>query len=895
MLQPKRNPLSVALAATLALAATAAHAQDEQAAPAPAAAAETTEATELDGIVVTGIRRAIEASIDTKQAEDTVVEAISAEDIGKLPDASIADSIARLPGLTAQRFGGRAQEINIRGFAGDFSTALLNGREQVSLGNNRGVEFDQYPSELMSQVVVHKTTSADMVGQGLAATVNLKTVRPLSFGERAFAVNVRGDINDLDGERANGSRVSLSYIDQFADDTIGVAVGYARMDNPIQNREFEAWGYNAGVLGGAKLFSYDTDNMRDGLMGVLEFKPTDAFTSTIDVFYSQFDRDEQKRGLEMGLSWGNGSTLVDSVVSENGTPTDMQWENVRPIVVRNDYNGTEDRLFSLGWNTELALGEHWTVTTDISHSSANREERLLETYAVLADMGTDSVHAVYNPDGWYDLTLTQDYGNPDILRFNDPGGYPNGWGGERAQAGYLKDFKVKDAISSVRVDFERSFDAGILSSLQFGANFSERDKSRASFENTLCVTAGCNAYVDGAIPAEYIGDSSFGFGGVDSILRLDAQRMVADGVYFLLPKQHQDISNKNWDIDEEQTSFYVQANINADLGPVPVRGNVGVQAVHVEQSSTGIVSYEGVALTEPATLGASFTHYLPSLNLSFQLPAEQFLRVGAARQMARPRMDDLRSNTTFGFNSDRGMFTGDGGNPTLKPWLADAYDISYEKYFGSRGYVSFAYFYKDLGTYIYRQAEDYLVSELPLPPGLLPPDAVIEVTQPRNGEGGTLDGWEAAVNVPLDLLWQPLEGFGVIASYSDTDSDIAPDGPGTTSPLPGLSKYVSSATAYYERYGFQARVSQRRRSEFLGEVQGAGGDRTRLFFEGETLTDVQLGYAFQGGALEGLSILLQVNNLENEPFKALSDSVEDRPQRYFEYGRTYLVGLNYRF
>src|SRR5690606_12643532 len=114
---------------------------------------------------------------DTKQAEDTIVEAISAEDIGKLPDASIADSIARLPGLTAQRFAGKPQEINIRGFAGDFSTTLLNGREQVSMGNNRGVEFDQYPSELMSQVVVHKTTDGTLVGQGLSGTVDLKTIR----------------------------------------------------------------------------------------------------------------------------------------------------------------------------------------------------------------------------------------------------------------------------------------------------------------------------------------------------------------------------------------------------------------------------------------------------------------------------------------------------------------------------------------------------------------------------------------------------------------------------------------------------------------------------------------------------------------------------------------------
>lgn len=892
MLNHKRNALSIALAVALM--------------PALATAQSSTNTTtdgeqqvaDLDTITVTGIRRAIEASIDTKQSENTVVEAISAEDIGKLPDASIADSLARLPGLTAQRFGGRPQEINIRGFAGDFSTALLNGREQVSLGNNRGVEFDQYPSELMSQVVVHKTTSADMVGQGLSGTVNLKTVRPLAFGERAVALNARADMNDLDGENEFGGRYSISYIDQFADNTVGVALGYAHMDNPIQGRQYESWGFtgdNNGVLGGAKYFTYDTDNVRDGLMGVLEFKPNDSFSSTLDLFYSKFDKDEYKRGMEMGLVWGNGSTLAGSTLSDNGTAVDMDWRNVRPIVVRNDYNGTHDKLFSLGWRNELQVSDNWKLSTDVSYSRAERKERMLEVYANLLDGGTDDVHATFNPDGWYDVHLGKDYGDPSLLGFSDPGG----WGIDRAQAGYLKDFDVKDTLSAIRFDAERSFDNGFISSINFGVNHSERDKSRASTENTLCVTAECVDNVYGVIPSQYIGDSSFGFAGIPSILRLNSLAMLHDGVFHLLGKDHQDIANKNWQMEEESDTAYFQLNINGDLGAVPVRGNVGVQAVHVKQSSVGVATFEGVALSAPAELGANFTHYLPSLNLSFQLPADQYIRVGAARQMARPRMDDLRANATFNVDQSKQQLSGGGGNPTLKPWLADAYDVSWEKYFGNQAYVSVAGFYKDLKTYIYNQTVAYDFGQLPLPAGLdvsaLPNGLIGEYSQPVNGEGGKIHGYELAASIPLDLLWAPLEGFGITANYSDTTSKIEPNGPGTTEPLPGLSKYISNVTAYYERHGFSARVSQRHRSAFLGEVQGVGGDRTKIFFEGESVTDLQLGYTFQTGRLQNLSILLQVNNLENEPFRALADKLDDRPNQYYEYGRTYLLGLNYRF
>ena len=897
----KRNLLSVALATATLMIATAAQAQDASAnadrqAPPEETATPADDATELDRVTVTGIRRGIEDAIEAKRTSTSIVESVSAEDIGKLPDMSIADSLARLPGLTAQRFGNRPQEINIRGFAGDFSTTLLNGREQVSLGNNRGVEFDQYPSELMSQVMVYKTPDAQLVGQGLSGTVDLRTVRPLSFAERVTAVNLRGDMNRLEDNDEWGSRASISYIDQFADNTVGIAVGYARMDNPTQGRQFESWGYDNGVLGGANLHAIEGDNQRDGLMGVLEWKPSDQYHSTLDVFYSQFDKEESKRGLQMGLVWGNGSTLVGGTTNDSGTMTEAHWENVKPIVVRNDYNAADDDMFAFGWNQAIAITPNWTVTTDLGHSSAKRNERILEVYAGLPDGGRDTVDLAYNPNGYFDFTLGQDYTNPDGLRMFDPGG----WGGERAQAGYLKDFEVRDALTSLRIDLTRTFDTGFVSALHFGANLTDRTKSRASSEATLCMTAACTENVEGVIPAQYVTDTSFGHFGLPGVLGLDALAMLNDGVFHLWRKDHADISNKNWEVDEEVSTFYVQADIDTDLGSIPVRGNIGAQLVSVDQTSTGVATFQGVALGEAATRGASSTEVLPSLNLSFELPADQMVRVAAARQMARPRMDDLRANAGYGYDAQRGILTGGGGNPELEPWLADAYDVSYEKYFGGKGYVSAAYFYKDLKTYIYNQTTEFDYRQLPIPmdfdPALLPDNWWQgEYSQPMNGEGGTLDGFELAVSVPLDLVWAPLEGFGVVASYSETDSEIEPLGPGTTEPLPGLSRYVSNITAYYERFGFSARVAHRKRSRFLGEVQGAGGDRSKVYFDGESVTDLQLGYTFQDGPMQDLSLLLQVNNLENEPYRTIHDGLSERPHQYFEFGRTYLLGVNYKF
>ena len=200
---------------------------DPNAPPPPAGAGqyECCSAAGEGTIVVTGIRESVQDSISIKRREASMVEAVSAEEIGKLPDVSIAESIARLPGITAQRVRGRAQIVSIRGFSPDFTTVLLNGRQQASSGYNRAVEFDQYPSELLASVVVYKTPDASISGMGLAGTVDLRTIRPLEYGKRAIALNMRGELDEGGGRNAElskyGWRGSASYIDQNEAGTLG--------------------------------------------------------------------------------------------------------------------------------------------------------------------------------------------------------------------------------------------------------------------------------------------------------------------------------------------------------------------------------------------------------------------------------------------------------------------------------------------------------------------------------------------------------------------------------------------------------------------------------------------------------------------------------------------------
>src|SRR3954454_25273886 len=315
-------------AAGAAWAATAAQPND-QATQNDRGANPTPQADQNTGIVVTGFRASLQNATNKKKKADQIVESVSAEDIGKLPDASIGEAIARLPGITSQRLSGRADVISIRGFGPDYSTTLLNGREQTSTGDNRAVQYDQYPAEVINQVNVYKTPMASVIGQGIAGTVDLRTIRPLEFGKRVVSVGARAvypDIGKLNPDaKKYGYRVNAVYVDQFADGRAGISLAASWDDEPYEIKEFNAWGYACcdangnSVVGGLKSYSRSTELKRLGLTGTVEFKPSDDWTSTIDGFYSNFKDDQIARGIEIPLQWGGGGTTPHEVLQPGYT------------------------------------------------------------------------------------------------------------------------------------------------------------------------------------------------------------------------------------------------------------------------------------------------------------------------------------------------------------------------------------------------------------------------------------------------------------------------------------------------------------------------------------------------------------------------------------------------
>src|SRR4051812_3639401 len=231
-------------------------------------------AQEAEEIVVTGFKASLQKAQEVKKQSASIVEAIAAEDIGKLPDTSIAESLARLPGLAGERRDGRTSGLSVRGFNENYVATTMNGREILGIGDNRGVEYDLYPSEIISGATIYKTPDATLVNQGLGGIVNLSTIRPL---DHAPVKSISGNYEQNGLKSANpdfkdtGYRLAGTYSDKFADDTIGVAISIATMESPSQEEQFRAWGYadvdtNGDSVNDAKALGGQDSNVRSSLM-----------------------------------------------------------------------------------------------------------------------------------------------------------------------------------------------------------------------------------------------------------------------------------------------------------------------------------------------------------------------------------------------------------------------------------------------------------------------------------------------------------------------------------------------------------------------------------------------------------------------------------------------------
>lgn len=903
------------------------------------AQAQADEQQDVEVIEVRGFRRSVVESINTKRFATEVVESVSAEDIGKLPDSSIAESIARLPGLTAQRLDGRASRVSVRGFSENESATTFNGREQVSISDNRGVEFDLYPSEIMSGVTVYKTPSASLDAEGIAGVIDMQTVRPLSKGEQVIQFN--GQLEQTSFDKLNpdgddkGFRGTVSYIDQFADDTFGVAFAYTTMSSPNQEKRWNSWGYpefttdsgdTYSILGGAKPFVRSSTLERDSAMLVLEYAPTSDLSMTFDALYVDFTDEKILRGIEVPFAWGQGSISPESatVDADSGFITSALTQGQR-VVVRNDFEERKADLSQFGFNVEYLLSNDWELEFDASRSEVERQVWSIESYSGTGRGDNNGIsdnigYAFDDGNTGAQFSHQLDYSDFNLIQL----GGPLSWGSSAAlnnqygltgtpyentaQDGFINAPEVEDELTTLKLAASKAMDNAYISGVEFGVSYRDREKTKVS--EGYFMTLADFSYPENVgmleVPEQYrLGSADLSFIGMGPMVAYDTRALVDDGYYNLLRESLTDSKHltRSWTVQEEVTAAFVQANINAELGDIPVTGNVGVRYVYTKQSSQGNAFnvVDGLVVAEPTDISHDYSNVLPSLNLNFALDEQQTLRFGAAKTISRARLDEMNASISASYNAQQPDENGNywsvsGGNPELEPKEATGFDLSYENYFSEEGYFSAAVFYKDLNQWIFDGNYEIDMSGVADPAtGEIPPNSIGTGSGKINGGGGDLWGYELSVALPFNLFADELEGFGLLASHTGVEQDME-DPNGNDYELPGLSDSIQSLTLYYERYGFTARTSMRKRSDFKGDIYGVGFSTDQVDIQGETIWDAQLGYDFADSGIQGLEsleITFQVQNITEEPFISLQGDNALQVRDYQDYGRTYLLGFKY--
>ncbi|WKD22639.1 TonB-dependent receptor [Pseudoalteromonas sp. KG3] len=920
---------------------------------------------DLEVIEVRGFSRSLIQSLNQKRFTDTVSEQLSADDLGALPDVSMADALTRLPGISAVRTGGQAAEINIRGMSGGFVFSTLNGREQVSTSGSRSIEFDQYPSELISSAAVYKSPKASLIEGGVAGTVELQTASPLNNDQQhKFVVNARGMYNDRASEVNDatefGDRISFSYQGKYLDDTLGVALGYARLFQPSVATQFIGQAYNDhkdvdGVANdtngpevkpeneyiseGFELQHLGGEETRNGYMAAIEWVPVDNFKLKGDVFLSRFDTESFARGLRVKLG-GPTATYTNAQLEGNsvvGASVNRTSKGYTRVEILNDDNQDFDEVDSYGVNADWQVTERLNVNVDVSLSRAKSNFRNGLLWALVAEDATAqepvldknvSINYKLNGLNLPDVGFNQAAAFSDIDRVmvSKYGIYP---------------YQNEDEVKAYRLDFKYELDNSWFSSVEFGARYSDREYSnnRSVFEygndgDFSATEPPLRLTNDMVNVVDWEGKFSY----FPSYLAIDVDKALnawfpegaptpvttwgnADGV--VDPQGY--TTNYSWtmlqsgSVYEEVLSAYAMLNINTEIGTMPVLGNIGIRRVDTDQSATILENVNGdLALGAqnitdsigiinqnylPNVLGTTYTDYLPSLNLNFQLTDNTQLRFAAAKVMSRPPINRLAGDASAQADETTGKINGSStNNPFLKPFYADQYDISYEHYFDeSDGALVIAGFYKNIDSFIDTiaiEGFDFKGNGFNVPDYIENPVSGEQVattngtytTAVNNANGGYIRGIELAYTQVFSFLPAPFDGLGFNGSYSYTESEVESitslGGETVTQGLPGLSKNVLNGTIFYSLDNFETRLNVRYRSDFVSE-QVAINEQV-VNFDAETVVDFQTSYQFT----DSFGMLLQVNNLTDEPTQSYfgNENITGTTQ-YF--GRQVYLGFTY--
>jgi iron complex outermembrane recepter protein len=870
-----------------------------QTAPAPKTGAASVDAEAVNDIIVTGIRASLSNAATLKRESPAIVDAISAEDIGRFPDQNLADSLQRVTGVQITRSRGEGNQISVRGLSPDFTRIQYNGRTITSTGG-RSFDFSSLTSDFVNSVEVYKTPTADMIEGGLSATVNVTTAKPLDYGKDRYVVALEG-IYEPNAKKVGPH--ATAYISKMLGSDVGVYLGvdYQKRYYQIYNQVgfgFEtacesvcAGPNNTVIFGKNPAVDYNRDGLTTGtfsfdhaagisvqdgyrsrvtVIGGAQARLTDNLELSADVFYANL-RDKSNFILFAGrftdiqgpvrASTLNGSVVTsldaDGVdIANNSQPNTTTVETISPAV---GLTWKQDRLTIKG---QANFSRSTTTVTDLGLSSrahlpfsydARQDGGNLINYGFPARFTGGNVASNYGS-----LGLSGAYQQPTYDRnyeFRLDGTYDVG-------SGFLRKISAGATYSNRKLQYVSSFLAVSASQLAGLLGVPTRPSSYGGVE--FDVSPYLTAYNFPNAFSNYNGPVNIPTTFLSSNLDLLLAKLPLTKIAGAVPPVKQTASE--YTVDEATWAAY--ARLDFASGDDRLGGNLGLRYVRTDQRTNGTVTdFNTIVFTQqgsttfvtttPGTAQNVYSRWLPSINVHYDLSQDLLLRFGAARAMARAPLSLLSTSTTINAN----VSTINSSNPQLRPYTADQVDLSLEYYFKKTGLLSVAVFYKNLHDYVVNgtRSETYTVTNRES--GVASP-VTFKRFLPTNGDDVKLKGIEIAAQVPLSIVAPWADGFGIGANATFLDvGKVALNGGGQLLPIPGVSNRTYNASAYYEKHGFGTRITYTYRS-------GYTNDQSSYFGDGDVASAYgQLDGSFSYDVNRNLALTVDMSNLTNTPLK----------------------------
>jgi iron complex outermembrane receptor protein len=887
----------------------------------PAAASTQDEGNNLDDssaieeIIVTGIRGSQMRALDAKRESSSIMDAVAAEDLGKFPDQNISEALQRVPGVTIARKDGEGQFITVRGMGPEHNTVLLNGRVLATENDGREFSFDIIAAESIVGAEIFKTPTASMLEGGIGSTVNLKTARPLDYSGFKAAASVKGLYDDASEETT--PQFTGFFSNTFNDGQFGILGSFTYHEREFRTERAYTDGYEANrdldfdndgtpELTGVSFPSYYTQDVdestrkRVGGTLALQWAASENLVLTLDGLYSELDVDSSTRAI----AWSVGPDLVtDATVNANNTVDYfMTAPGARPteFVTFSRPRFAETR--QIGFNAEWYPSDQLTVVFDVSDSEATDTITGEQTYFV-GDFENLDRELIFNKDSGDVLLTYSNIGDLTDLSLIRPSWFT------------LEGRDITDEASQATVDAEYAFsDMGILTSVQAGMSFTDREKSKDVAKtpgNIQCIYCSWTGHeYDGFMPTSISSTfdaSGFLSGETGGSIQgwptwdeagLMAFMMSPEGLAGIRDPDLRDqaiadlaanggvgvqpVPGTSGSIEEETFGAFIQVNFEGDIGSRPWSGNLGVRYAQTDTLSRGtaqtILSLDPVpnsnevivTFSEPVPVHekGSYDIWLPTSNFRLDVSDDVVWRVAVGKTITRPTLSHLLLDIDYNVRpTERNVRS---GNPGLRPMLAWNYDTSLSWYIDEVSYISVALFYKDLTDKWERQTEIIQIQGFDF-----------FSNTPVNLSSGDVTGFELAVQYSFSQLPAPFDGLGFQANYTDVTQKT--DGE-------ELDQESTSYNliAFYEKGPVQARIAYSYRDGYTASLAANRGQPKMIGDYGQW--DASASYDIT----DRLTVFAEALNLSNE--RSFEFSIfEERLIELKDTGRRYSIGARMVF